>query len=228
MGAANGVITRVVIHCTAPELKGTAASARGKARSTAAYFHAPPEPTTGSAHYIYDVDGEEHCVPENRQAWHAPPNIGSIGIEICGEASYTREQWLSPQVWPAVISAAYRTVDLCERYHLPFNFIGNSEALRNGARGITSHAMVSVAFKQSTHTDPGTAFPWDMFMNLVTEFALEPDDMALSAADIDAIVKAVWDHPVNNLFDETQPPMPAHAALEWAMARASQAAANRA
>ena len=40
--------------------------------------------------------------------------------------------------------------------------------LRAGARGITGHADVSVAFRKSDHWDPGPAFPWAAFLRQVS------------------------------------------------------------
>src|SRR4051794_32370249 len=101
---ANAPIHRIVIHATAPGLKGTAASANGEARSTAHYFQS--HTSGGSAHYIVDGKDEEHCVHDHAIAWHAPPNTNSIGIEICGEAHYTALQWSTAEVKACMERAA--------------------------------------------------------------------------------------------------------------------------
>lgn len=106
-------------------------------------------------------------------AWHAPPNPHSIGIEICSEVTYTREQWLSPQVWPAVLRAAQRTRELCQRHDIPLKKIGPADLL-SGARGICGHVDVSQAWHQSTHTDPGPNFPWVEFIVAVINAASDP------------------------------------------------------
>lgn len=163
-GPGNLMPTRVVIHSTEPNLGYPRSSAAGQAHSTAIYFTMPS--AGGSAHYIVDGSAEEHCVADSHIAWHAPPNPRSIGIEICGQAAYTRAQWLSAEVWPAVELAARRTADLCQRYKIPVVKI-NATDLLNGAHGICGHVDVSQAWHQTTHTDPGLNFPWAEFLAAV-------------------------------------------------------------
>jgi hypothetical protein len=157
-GTGNTAPTRVVIHATCGGRGFVAESANGVSHNTAVYFQNPN--SGGSAHYIEDGSREDHCVPENVIAWHAPPNEHSLGIEICGEASYSRDQWLSPQVWPAVQRAAWRTHELCVRYGIPLQKISVADLLA-GHHGICGHVDVSQAWHQSDHTDPGPNFPWD-------------------------------------------------------------------
>lgn len=161
----NVPVTRVVIHSTEPGLGYPRSSAAGQALSTARYFG--NSSSGGSAHYVEDIAGEQHCVPDNVVAWHAPPNSHSIGIEICGTVGYSRAQWLSPEVWPAVARAAARCRELCQRHGVPMVRLGVAQLLQ-GAHGICGHVDVSQAFHQSDHFDPGVNFPWDHFMAAVT------------------------------------------------------------
>jgi len=155
-------ITRVVVHATAGGQGYPRESRAGVAHSTALYFAGGQ--AGGSAHYIVDASGaEEHCVPDDVVAFHAPPNQGSIGIEICADPSYTRDQWLSPQVWPAVQAAARRARELCDRFKLPRNRLLPANLLA-GQRGVCAHVDVSNAWRQSTHWDTGPNFPWPEFM----------------------------------------------------------------
>lgn len=170
-------VTRIVIHATCPDVGFPAASAHGSASGTARYFG--QQSSGGSAHYVEGIDAEEHCVADNAIAWHAPPNPGTIGVEITadgGDASaygahperaYTRAQWLSPQVWPAVVRAAARVAELCARFGVPAVLLSVAD-VRAGHRGICGHVTVSQAFGQTDHTDPGPNFPWAEFMALVT------------------------------------------------------------
>lgn len=187
-------INRIVIHATCPTIGYPAASAAGQAMATARYFQTAA--AGGSAHYVCDVATETHCVPDNVVSWHAPPNDHSIGIEICAEGgaygmSYTRDQWLSPQVWPAVQRAAARTAELCTRFGLPVVKL-NAADLLAGKRGICAHVDVSTAWKQSTHSDLGKAFPWPEFLAAVEAAgtptpAPDPEETELMAAKDDII-----------------------------------------
>lgn len=168
-------IYRIVIHATCPNLGYSAASAAGTAAGTAGYFTSAS--SGGSAQYIEGVDREDHCVADAVIAWHAPPNRHSIGIEITadgGNASafnpishaYTRAQWLSPEVWPAVVRAASRTRELCLRLGVPLALLTAADLVA-GKHGICGHDDVSAAFGQTNHSDPGPNFPWAEFMALV-------------------------------------------------------------
>lgn len=188
-GAGNLTPTRVVIHATCPDVGYPAASAAGTAHGTALYFQNPA--SGGSAHYVCDGGREEHCVPDGVIAWHAPPNEHSIGIEICAEGgnyarSYTREQWLSAQVWPGVVRAAARTRELCARFGIPVTKLSVADLLA-GRRGICGHVDVSQAWHQSDHSDPGPGFPWSEFLAAVSTGAspqtTHPED-AMTAMEI--------------------------------------------
>lgn len=170
-GPGNLQPTRIVIHATCPNIGYPAASAPGRALSTARYFQSPA--AGGSAHYVVDPAGEQHCVPDAHIAWHSPPNPRSIGIEICAEGgdyprSYSRAQWLSDPVWPAVQRAAARTRELCQRFGIPAVKLSVAD-LQAGRHGICGHVDVSRAFHQSSHSDPGAGFPWPEFLALVTQ-----------------------------------------------------------
>jgi hypothetical protein len=135
------------------------------ALSTARYFGGGS--AGGSAQYVSDAGGDEqHCVRDADIAYHAPPNQGSIGLEICGEVGYTRDQWCSPQVWPGIVKCAWRCTDLCARFGIPIVKLSPADLLA-GAHGIAGHADVSAAWGETNHTDPGPNFPWDLFIPLV-------------------------------------------------------------
>uniref|UniRef100_UPI003F4950AC N-acetylmuramoyl-L-alanine amidase n=1 Tax=Nonomuraea sp. CA-251285 TaxID=3240002 RepID=UPI003F4950AC len=180
-GGSNLPIQRIVIHATCGGRGFPRESAKGVAAATAAYFRSAN--AGGSAHYVCDIADEMHTLSDAVIAWHAPPNMRSIGIEVCADGGerygkfvpYTREQWLSAQVWPAVKRAAWRTRELCQRHKIPMTRLTAAQ-VRNGARGICGHVDVSRAFGQSDHTDPGDSFPWDHFMAAVLNTATDTED----------------------------------------------------
>lgn len=171
----NFPINRIVIHSTCPDVGFPQASKAGAASGTAKYFASTS--VKASAHYVCDISTTIQCVPDKFVAYHAPPNTHAIGIEICSDGgytynfrnpkhAYTREQWLSPQVWPAVERAAILTRDLCNKYGVPKRLILSGD-LRKGRSGICSHESVSGAWHQTDHSDPGPNFPWNEFMAVV-------------------------------------------------------------
>lgn len=166
----NAPVSRIVIHSTCPDVGFPAASKAGRAVSTANYFASTSRPA--SAHYVVDIATTVQCLPENTVGYHAPPNSGSIGIEICSDGgskgsfenpahAYTTTQWLSPEVWPAVERAAILAREICHRHHIPIRRLSVAQ-VRAGERGICGHNEVSEAFHRSDHDDPG---PW--FLSLI-------------------------------------------------------------
>jgi len=205
---ANLPITRVVVHATCPDVGFPAASKKGAASGTAKFFALAK--TKFQAHYVEGIDREEHCVRDKVKARHAPPNAGSIGVEITADGgdraafknpdhAYTREQWLSDAVFPAIVRAADRVRELCERHGLPKTRLTTAE-LKNGGKGICGHVDVSHAFGETTHSDPGPNFPWDEFMALVngvSTLLLEdtmPEPKDLWAYDQDGKRRQAWSY----------------------------------
>ncbi|MSS45281.1 N-acetylmuramoyl-L-alanine amidase [Cutibacterium sp. WCA-380-WT-3A] len=185
-GNENTPVTRLVIHATCPDTGYPSASRAGRAASTARYFQSTSRPT--SAHYVCDVTATVQCLSEETIGYHAPPNAHSIGIEICADGgskssfdnpshSYTREQWLSPQVWPAVERAAILARDICHRHHIPVRKLSTAQ-VKSGMSGICGHDNVSDAFHQSDHDDPGPYFPWDRFMAAITN--THPEELTMA------------------------------------------------
>lgn len=186
-GDGNLIPIRLVIHATNPGVGYPEASAAGMALSTARYFQSPS--TGGSAHHVADVSRIVRCLPDTTVAYHAPPNTHSLGYEICGEGgalsvapkNYTREQWLSPEVWPAVMRIALQVQADAIKYGIPRRRMSVAEVADN-EKGICGHVDVSQAFHQSDHTDPGPDFPWDRFMTVVTGGASPEVDMPAGMA----------------------------------------------
>jgi len=127
-----------------------------------------------SWHYVVDAAACTRCVPDLLTAWHAGPhaNARSIGIELCGRADQTRAQWLDVASRATLSIAARLVADLCREYHLPI-LVVDPAGLRAGRHGITTHAFVSEAWRESNHTDPGPGFPLVEFVAAVERGAVE-------------------------------------------------------
>ena len=113
-----------------------------------------------SAHYILDGRDIVHLVHDDAEAWHAgtTANKHGIGIELCGSARQTREQWLDAQSAPMLIHAAMLIRALADRHAIPLN-VACAQDLKQFRRGVTTHADVTMAFGETTHWDPGPSFP---------------------------------------------------------------------
>lgn len=154
----NGTITRVVMHATVSPCE------KGGARKVARYFQSSQ--AGGLAHFIVDPSETVQACREDISCWHAPPNAGSIGVELCDPQAGAVDRWYDDLHRQMLQRAAVLVADLCHRHQLPLEYL-NASALLAGRRGITMHRDVSTAWKQSSHTDPGVGFPMAHFVDLV-------------------------------------------------------------
>jgi hypothetical protein len=129
----------------------------------------------GSWHYSVDPEHTFQCSYDSYICWHAPPNSNSIGIEMAdwptkvGTAKTWR--WRRENHKKMLARTARLTAHLCAAYDIPPKFIG-WRGLRAGKKGITTHSHVSLAWRQSSHWDPGL-WPRRKFMRMVNEHYME-------------------------------------------------------
>jgi len=123
-----------------------------------------------SWHFAVDADSVTQSVKEEDIAFHAPgANANGIGIELCGRARQTAAEWDDDFSRSVIARAANLTAAICRRWGIPAAFVA-ADGLLRGNRGITTHREVSVAFKKSTHEDPGPNFPLQRFLDLVRQY----------------------------------------------------------
>jgi N-acetyl-anhydromuramyl-L-alanine amidase AmpD len=166
MSGDNGDITRIVIHATC------SATVNGGAVNNAHYFQDPN--SGGLAHYVVDPGNIVQCCPENTACWHAPPNHGSVGIELTDPEGAENIQsgasdphrWGNPDHEKMLALGARLTWEIASRHNIPLVRVSAAD-LVSGKRGVCGHVDVSQAFHQSDHNDPGSDFPWAHFMDLV-------------------------------------------------------------
>jgi N-acetylmuramoyl-L-alanine amidase-like protein len=157
-GSGNKPIHRVVIHCTVSPCEP------GGARNIAAYFRS--RSAGGSAHYVVDPAETVQAAYDSLVCWHSPPNSHSLGIELCDPMTGSGRRWKDRRHQDMLGRAAKLTAQLCLAYDVPIRRLDPAD-LRAGKHGICGHDDVSDAFKQSSHWDPGPAFPWAQFMVMV-------------------------------------------------------------
>ena len=130
-------------------------------------FFAGPSAPRASAHYTVDNDTIVQCVSDSDVAWHAPgANNNGIGIEHAGYAKQSRDEWLDDYSRRELTLSARLVSRLCSAYGIPHQWLDAAALKKRGARGITGHRDVSLAFG-GTHTDPGPNFPIDFYLALV-------------------------------------------------------------
>lgn len=161
------VTQAIVMHCT------DGCEGNRQDDNVAAMFADPALTPHRSAHYVVDSDSVTRCVPDMHRAWHGghTANAGTIGIELCGRAAQTRDEWLDGPSMATLSIAARLVADLCTKFGIPAVVV-NDRGLLAGSRGITTHSFVSLAWKQSNHHDPGVAFPLGSFVVAVAKAML--------------------------------------------------------
>lgn len=134
--------------------------------AVARYFAGLPKTKQASAHYII---GDEIIQgwPEAGVAFAAPgANARGIQIELVGRARQTPDEWKDAFSKKQLDLAARLVANICKRHALPIKFRGVTGLLASRP-GLTGHIQATHAFKKSTHTDPGAAFPWAGFLAAV-------------------------------------------------------------
>jgi len=112
-----------------------------------------------SWHYAVDCDSITQSVPDELIAWHAPGANGTgVGIELCGRASQSSEQWHDEFSQQTLERAARLVAYLCKKWNIPVRYV-DREGLLAGQSGVTTHNEVSFAWHKTDHTDPGPHFP---------------------------------------------------------------------
>ena len=152
-------VKRIVIHGT------VSPCVKGGARGVADDFHRTTR--DASAHYVVDPGQIVQCLTEQTIGFHAPPNTGSIGIELCDPQRGSSARWRDANHEAMLDLAAQLVREVAARWKVPLVKLSAGD-LRAGRHGICGHVDVSHAFHRTDHIDPGTAFPWVHFMSLVT------------------------------------------------------------
>lgn len=148
----------IVIH-------GTVSPCRtGQARATAQFFAQRPATGKTSAHYSVDPAEVYQSVGDHVVAYHCGHNQDSIGIELCDPQTGFGARWSDANHKAMLKVAATLVAELCLAYKIPAIRVTPS-ALKAGKHGICGHVDMSLAFHQSTHTDPGPDFPWTDFIH---------------------------------------------------------------
>ena len=152
-------IRAIVLHTMEAAEKPTTAE------NVAAWFAGPNAPMA-SAHFCVDSDSIVQCVRESDTAFAAPGlNADGIQIEMAGYAAQGADGWADAYSTAMLELAAGLVAELAARWSLPVRFVDAAGLLR-GEEGITTHAEVTKAYRESTHTDPGPTFPMTLFLQL--------------------------------------------------------------
>lgn len=132
-----------------------------------------------SCHYFSDSFGPPLWeVGEGDRAHTALWRGNELGvhIEICGTRQ-TRSQWLDGVSLATLKTTALLVADICKRHGFPLRRLSVAETraawfnpVGKRPSGINDHNTITKAYPEDAgdHTDVGEAFPWDVFMAMVT------------------------------------------------------------
>lgn len=126
-----------------------------------------------SPHGMAGPDRYVRCVPNDRIGFHvrSPGNEVSHGIEHAGYASNTLEQWTSGEQWKALYNGARRLAEVSVELNIPLRWLSVAQVRDGVARGVCTHADISLAWRTTDHSDPGKNFPYDAYMRTAQQFA---------------------------------------------------------
>lgn len=160
----------LVIHYTAGSERSTSAE------DGASYDQDRTDGT--STHYFIDQNSVVQCVLTKDRANAARHKGNRLGIqyELCGTVQ-TRAQWLDAASLPTLRLAAKQAARDCIKYNIPVRRLTVAQTRSawtdypNGPKGIVGHVDCTNAYPEDggDHTDPGTQFPWDVFLEMVQD-----------------------------------------------------------
>lgn len=135
------------------------------ARGTASWFTNPA--SGGSTQLVVDDNECYRTLDDDVIPWGAVgANTLGLHIEQAGHAAWSRAQWMHHHL--TIERCAYHVAQWCRQYGIPAEILTSAE-MRAGKKGIATHATVTAAFKQDTHTDPGPNYPMDVLLHKVKE-----------------------------------------------------------
>ena len=125
---------------------------------------------SGSYHELTDTT-IKHLI-ENTDDW-LTWSSGNYGNDIGWHRSFvmwgneTRAQWLKYD--DMLREAAKRDAEKCIEFNIPPVKLTAAE-LRAGKRGFAGHLETGLAWGGTDHVDPGTGFPWDIYLGYVRDY----------------------------------------------------------
>lgn len=144
----------IVIHCTVSPEMGTGAEA------VAAYFAKGDR--RASAHRVADNNSTVQCVKDEDTAFGAAgANSDGLHLELVGQPSQTKEEWLDPYSTSELKQAGPTMREWSTEFHIPLRWLTVAQVADGKTAGLCTHHDVSRAFPDVStgHWDPGPNFP---------------------------------------------------------------------
>lgn len=119
------------------------------------------------SHWCVDDNSRVRVIPDWAIAWTLPgANSRSLNLEFAGYARQTREDWFDEFSLNMLEIGAYCAAEWVIKYDIPIRRLTDAQ-IRAGEKGFAGHVDVNRVYHQSSHWDPGPAFPWPYFLDRV-------------------------------------------------------------
>jgi len=125
-------------------------------------------PPLASAHLCVDQNSAVRCVLARHGAAAAPgANTDGYHIEHGGFARQSAEEWKDAASSSMLGLSAEQSARVTMAYAIPIRKLSVTEVADGVTKGFCGHHDVTLAFRKSTHVDPGEHFPWDDYLGRV-------------------------------------------------------------
>jgi N-acetyl-anhydromuramyl-L-alanine amidase AmpD len=142
-----------------------------------------------SSHFYVDADSIVQSLDTGARAGHAGSSTGNenaVAVEITGRSSSSRQWWLENVAWDRLAEVL---AVVCRHYGIAPRRATVAEMKSNPrVRAFYGHNDMRLAWGGTTHTDPGSNFPWDHLLATV-EQALNQSEDDMTPEQFVAILK---------------------------------------
>lgn len=130
-----------------------------------------------STHYFHDQDTTVQSVYTHDRANAAKGTGNKYGIhhELCGKAAQNPAQWDDAASAGTLARFARQAARDAAKWDIPVRHLTVAQ-VRNFESGFCAHSDISAAFGESTHTDPGSNYPWTDTLNAVRAIMAPPTE----------------------------------------------------
>lgn len=153
-----------------------------KASDLRAFFE---RSTNSSAHAVADdATLLDNLVSYSQAAWTLRSgNPASDNLELCGFASWSRNEWLTNHKG-MLNNAASWVRARCLARGIPIRKL-DAAGVRRGDAGVIGHVDYTNGTGDGTHWDPGPGYPWDVVLDKARAYAngIEPEGFLMALTD---------------------------------------------